>query len=370
MFKKYKITEYDFSLVAMVIGLTCFGIMAVSSANSDALLKQLGGMIVCIAIMAFVSLLDYTYIVKFYWGFYIANLVLLYLVKTPLGITLNESRRWIRIFGFSFQPSEASKILLILFFSQFIMKYKDKVKKISFILVCLLLLAIPLVFIKKQPDLSTCIVIFIIFACMLVIAGMDWRLIAVSLAVAVPAIWFVVYAISSGHAGFLDEYQQNRILAWLHPEDYSTTTAYQTSNSIIAIGSGMLYGKGYNNDDVGSVLNSGFISEAQSDFIFAVIGEEFGFIGCCAVIIVLLLIAIRCFMISLRARDKAGQIIAAGVGAWVGFQGFLNIAVVTGLFPNTGLPLPFVSAGLTSLMSIYAGIGVVLNVRLQSNKYI
>ena len=129
-----------------------------------------------------------------------------------------------------------------------------------------------------------------------------------------------------------------------------------------------MFGKGYNTNEISSVLNGGFISESQTDFIFTVIGEEFGFVGACLVVGLILLIAIRCFMISRRATTKAGEIIAAGVGAWIGFQGFLNMGVATGVMPNTGIPLPFVSYGLTSLISVYAGIGFVLNVRLQSNK--
>jgi rod shape determining protein RodA len=139
---------------------------------------------------------------------------------------------------------------------------------------------------------------------------------------------------------------------------------------MMAIGSGQLYGKGYNTNEISSVLNGGFISESQTDFIFTVIGEEFGFVGACLVVALILLIAIRCFMISLHAKTKAGEVIAAGVGAWIGFQGFLNMGVATGVMPNTGIPLPFVSYGLTSLISVYAAIGFVLNVRLQGNKYI
>ena len=137
----------------------------------------------------------------------------------------------------------------------------------------------------------------------------------------------------------------------------------------MAIGSGQLYGKGYNTNEISSVLNSGFISESQTDFIYTVIGEEFGFVGACIVVALILLISVRCFMISMRARTVSGQIIAAGVGGWIGFQGFLNMGVATGVMPNTGIPLPFVSYGLTSLWCLYGGIGFVLNVRLQSNKY-
>jgi rod shape determining protein RodA len=139
---------------------------------------------------------------------------------------------------------------------------------------------------------------------------------------------------------------------------------------MMAIGSGQLYGKGYNTNEISSVLNGGFISESPTDFIFTVIGEEFGFVGASIVIFLVLAIAVRCFLISMRAKNKAGEVIAAGVGAWIGFQGFINIGVATGVIPNTGIPLPFVSYGLTSLLSAYMGIGFVLNVRLQSKNTI
>ena len=136
-----------------------------------------------------------------------------------------------------------------------------------------------------------------------------------------------------------------------------------------AIGSGQLWGKGLNNNVIASVKNGNFISEPQTDFIFAVIGEEFGFVGCCIVIGILVLIVLECISIARKAKNLSGTIIAAGVAALVGFQGFMNISVATGLLPNTGIPLPFVSYGLTSLWSAYIGMGFVLNVRLQGRKY-
>ncbi|MBO4912939.1 MAG: FtsW/RodA/SpoVE family cell cycle protein [Butyrivibrio sp.] len=371
--KKYKISEYDFSLVAMIIGTNIFGIMAVTSAFEILRTQMIGGMIIGVVIMIFLSVVDYTFILKFYWCFYIANLVLLTLVSV-MGKTLNGARRWLEISKFTFQPSEGAKILLILFFAQFIMKYKDKVKDIRFVFACLALVGIPILFIFKQPDLSTCIMIFVTFACMLFVAGLDWKLVTIALSVSVPTVIFVLMdALNDWGIIFgkiLEDYQKNRILAWLHPEDFTSDDAYQTLHSLMAIGSGGIGGKGYNTEDLSSVLNAGFISEPQSDFVFAVIGEEFGFIGGCFVIGILLVITIKCFMISLRAKDKAGQLLAVGIGSWIGFQGFVNLAVVTGLFPNTGLPLPFISAGTSSLLSMYTGVGIILNVRLQSNKYI
>jgi rod shape determining protein RodA len=166
----------------------------------------------------------------------------------------------------------------------------------------------------------------------------------------------------------LEGYQRDRIMAWLNPSQYADK-AYQQQNSIMAIGSGQLTGKGLNNDAVASVKNADYIVEPQTDFIFAVAGEELGFIGTAAIILLLLLIVIEIIMIGRNAKDLAGNLICCGVAAWIGFQSFINICVATGLMPNTGVPLPFVSYGLTSLASLYIPIGIVLNVGLQPRKY-
>jgi rod shape determining protein RodA len=370
MIKKYRIIDYDFALVAMVISLTIIGIMAINSAEPNSRNKQIAGLVMGIVLMVFISLLDYVLIIKLYVLFYIVNAILLGLVLSPLGSSTNGAQRWINLMGITFQPSEAAKILLILFYAQFIMKYKDRIKSFGFILICLALLALPLGLIAGQPDLSTCIMLVTIFSCILFVAGISWKIVIAVLAVMVPSVLFVIYNAVQGESSLLHEYQQRRILAWLHPEDYANSEAYQTLNSMMAIGSGQLYGKGYNTNEISSVLNGGFISESPTDFIFTVIGEEFGFVGACVVVVLILAIAVECFMISIKAKNKAGEVIAAGVGAWIGFQGFINIGVATGVIPNTGIPLPFVSYGLTSLLSTYMGIGFVLNVRLQSNKYI
>ncbi len=369
MIKKYRIIDYDFGLVIMVIALTIIGIMAINSADPSSKNKQLAGFAMGIVLMVFISLLDYVFIIKLYILIYLVNAVLLALVLSPLGSSTNGAQRWINLFGITFQPSEAAKILLILFFAQFIMKYKERIKSFGFILICLILLSLPLALIAMQPDLSTCIMVMTIFSVILFVAGISWKIVVAVLSISIPSVLFVIYNAVQGENSLLHDYQQRRILAWLHPEDYANSDAYQTLNSMMAIGSGQLYGKGYNTNEISSVLNGGFISESPTDFIFTVIGEEFGFVGACIVIMLVLFIAIECFMISMKARNKAGEIIAAGVGAWIGFQGFINIGVATGVIPNTGIPLPFVSYGLTSLLSSYMGIGFVLNVRLQSNKY-
>ena len=137
----------------------------------------------------------------------------------------------------------------------------------------------------------------------------------------------------------------------------------------MAIGSGQLSGKGLYNTDVTSIKSGGFIAEAHTDFIFTVVGEELGFIGSAAVVILTLLIALECLWVARRAKDLSGRLICSGMAALIGFQSFVNICVVTGLFPNTGVTLPFVSYGLTSLVTNFAGMGFVLNVGLQPRKY-
>ena len=136
----------------------------------------------------------------------------------------------------------------------------------------------------------------------------------------------------------------------------------------MAIGSGRLTGKGLNNTGVNSVKNGNFISEPQTDFIFTIAGEELGFVGSATIIILLMLITVECFIVAFRSADVQGRIIAGGIGAFIGFQSTVNICVTTGLFPNTGIPLPFVSYGLTSLLVLYAGMGLVMNVRLQKQR--
>jgi rod shape determining protein RodA len=157
-------------------------------------------------------------------------------------------------------------------------------------------------------------------------------------------------------------------MAFINPHEYANEEAYQQLNSVMAIGSGQLDGKGYKNNEITSVKNGNFLSEAQTDFIFAVIGEEFGFKGCLLVIVLIMLVAIECLSIARKSSDLAGTVIGAGLGGMIAVQGFFNMGVATFILPNTGLPLPFVSYGLTSLVSLYIAIGFVLNVRLQAKR--
>lgn len=367
MFRQYRLRNYDFKLIICVLALSIIGILAVGSAEESLRDKQLMGMLAGVILMLALSFVDYSIILHFNWVIYLINLILL-LAVLLVGIEVNGAKRWINIAGIQFQPSEIAKILLILFFAQFIMKYKDKINTIRFISSSIILVLIPIGLIYQEPDLSTSIMISIAFCVMIFIGGLSYRIVIGIFAVIIPSFITFMVLILRPDQNLLQDYQLTRILAWLQPDKYADTAAYQSTYSKIAIGSGMLWGKGLNNDDISSVKNGNFIAEPETDFIYAVIGEEMGFVGACSVIVLLLVIVICCLIIARKSKDLAGRIIATGLAAIIGFQGFINIAVATALFPNTGIPLPFVSSGLTSLISLYIGIGIVLNIGLQPKK--
>ena len=363
-FKKFKIYDYDFKLILLVAALAVIGVFAVGSAQNDLQSKQMYGAIAGFVIMLIVSFIDYHFLLKFYWVMYVINIVLLVLVML-IGESHNNAQRWLVIGGIQFQPSELAKILLILFFAAFIMKQKDNFNSFPMIALCVLLVGIPMVLIIRQPDLSTTIMIAILFAVLMFAGKLKFRIILGILAVAIPLVAIGISFAMREDSGLLEDYQINRILSWQNPDEYADEEAYQQLNSVTAIASGMMDGKGYRNNAITSVKNGNFLSEDQTDFIFAVIGEEFGFKGSVVVIVLVILVSLECIAIGRRAPDLAGQIICAGMGGLIGFQGIINIGVATFLLPNTGLPLPFVSYGLTSLLTLFAGMGIVINVRTQ-----
>lgn len=368
LFIEYNFRKYDIYLVLLTIAVCSIGVIFVGSADSSYMERQRAGVIFGAVLMLIVSFISYSFVLKFYWMIYLFSLASLILVRL-FGDTGGGAARWFEFGGIRFQPSELVKILLILFYAQFIMKHEENLNTLR-ILVISVALCLPIVYlIFEQPDLSTSIMVMIVFCCIMFIGGLSFKIVIGFLIVAIPSIIFAVSYLIKDTVDILDTYQKNRILAWLYPEQYMDTEAYQTMNAITAIGSGQLTGKGLNNNVIASVKNGNFISEAHTDMIFAVVGEETGFVGGCIVLGLLFLIVIECLRIAFTAKDLAGTVIAGGVGCLIGFQTFINIGVVTGLLPNTGLPLPFISYGLTSLVTLMIGIGFVLNVRLQTPQY-
>lgn len=363
MLKRYRIRDYDFKLILLLVAVTVIGILSIGSAKADVQNRQILGFAMGFFIMIVLSFFDYSFFLRFHWGIYALNIILLLMVVF-FGREVKNAKRWLEIAGIQFQPSELTKILLILFYAQFIMKRREKLNNLKNMAAMIILLLPPLYLVYDQPDMSTSIVIASVFCIIWYVGGLSYKVVLGTLAVAVPAAVMLFIMILQPDQRIINSYQQLRILAWLEPEKYSQTIAYQQTNAMMAIGSGQLWGKGLNNTMI-SVKNGNFVSEPQTDFIFTIIGEELGFVGGCAVVVLLFLIAIECLNVARKAKDLAGTCIAAGMAALVGVQSFVNISVATGLFPNTGVPLPFVSYGMTSLVSLYIGMGIVLNVRLQ-----
>lgn len=374
MLKQYKLKNYHFQLILYICALTIIGIFVIGSARPDLQPKQIIGFVAGICIMLVVSIMDYTFLMKFPWLYYILMMVLLIMVEL-FGKNVNGAQRWLEIgedSGITIQPSEFAKLAIVAFFAYFLAKSQENLNTVRTLAISFLFAGIPLVFILKQPDLSTTIVTAVIFVILLFVAGLSYKIIMTVLAVAVPtvivALTYIIQLAKTTDADY--PYQLDRIMAWLYPTDPRwASKALQQQNSIMAIGSGQLWGKGLNNSEATSMLNTNYILEPQTDFIFAVIGEEMGFVGSAIVVALLFLTVVECIYIGSRAKDLQGRLICCGMATWIGFQSFVNIGVNTGLLPNTGVPLPFVSYGLSSVIAIYIGMGFVLNVGLQPKKY-
>ena len=374
MIFNYNFKNYNFRLLLYVLALNVIGILVINSASGQdegMVMKQMMGIALGLAMALVISLIPYQRLFAYTWGIY-GGCIAILLAVLVFGRNVNGATRWIEIAGIQFQPSEFVKHGLIVFGAWFLNKNVESLNSVKTLALIAAVFAVPVVLILEEPNLSTTLVIMFVLACMIFVAGLSYRWILGALAVVTPVFGLLVYLARFTdvltRVPFLRGYQVTRVLAWLNPDEYAST-GYQQANSIMAIGSGMLHGKGLNNNTLASVKNGNFLAEAQTDFIFAVIGEELGFIGCMVVIGLFAVLVFECLWTGHRAKDLPGKLIGCGVAALLSFQTFTNIAVATGIFPNTGIPLPFISYGVSSLVSMYIGLGVLLNVGLQRNTH-
>ena len=370
MLKQYKLRFYNFRLIIFLLAISLIGVTLVGTAAENLKSKQFAGVILGLIIMVILSLMDYSWIMNFQWLMYGFNIIMLIVVRI-VGSSANGAARWIGIGSFRFHPTELSKIILIVFFAKFFMDHEENLNTLKTLAASAGLLAVPLILILEQPDLKNTLTVIVIFCMMIYIAGLSYKVIGGALLISVPLLIIFLSIVVQPDQKLLKDYQRSRIMSFLYPEneEYSDNIEQQ-KNSKTAIASGELVGKRISGDDSTASVNEGnFVSENQTDFIFAVAGEEYGFIGCTTIVLLLLAISFECIRMSLRAKDLSGKILCCGMGGLIALQSFINICVATGMAPNTGTPLPFVSYGLTSLVSLYIGMGLVLNVGLQSSAY-
>ncbi len=369
--KTYQLKHLNFRLMLWIFSLTILGINVIASSRPGEHFenKQIIGFALGLTIMIICALFDYKFVLKFYWLIYLFNFGLLIAVKI-FGSTYLGAQRWLDFGSFlQIQPSELAKVFLALFFAEFLNRHKDKINSVKIILASGILLVIPVFFIYKQPDLSTSVVIIIMFLFIMYIAGISYKIILGFIGIMIPLAVLFVYLLMQPNQSVLEDYQYKRLVGF-YDEDNEEAQAlrYQQTNSEMAIGSGGLWGKGLNNTSEDSVKNGNYIPEPQTDFIFAIVGEELGFVGTTSVIVLLCLVVFECFYTGAHAPDLAGRLLCCGIGSYIAIQSFVNIGVVTNMIPNTGLPLPFVSYGLSSLLSLFIAMGFVLNVSLQHKK--
>ena len=367
-FLNYNLKKYNWRLILLIILSTSFGLIVIESAANGYARKQLLGMIVGFIAMIIVSFIDYQFILKFQWAIYITAVVMLVAVLI-FGVEVNGAKRWFSLGSFgTIQPSEFAKIMMILVLTHLIMEYREQISRLKTLIFIGIVYMIPVYLVFREPNMSTTFVFLFIFVVMIFCGGLSYQFIGRVFMFGVPTLAFLVWYIQQPFQILLRGYQLNRILAFLNPTEYQQTTANQQYNSVMAIGSGMITGKGYNNNTFTSVKGGNFISEQQTDFIFSVIGEELGFIGSCITILLLAAIVFECLKVARNASHFSGRLIATGVAAMIAFHSFVNIGVATNLLPNTGLPLPFISYGLSSLLSNMVGIGLVINIDLQKGR--
>lgn len=361
---------YDYSLLFAVIFLTVFGLVMIYSSSSysaqlrygDAgyFMKRQGYIALAgFLVMLLISKINYHFFAKFALLSYFLSYVLMFMVMfTPLGIEMNGKKRWLKLGPVQFQPTELVKIALILLLAVVITEMGVQVNKIKALGV-IAALTLPIAGLVAKNNLSSGIIILgIAFVMSYVACKLQWPFVACVAAAGSVMAFAGPIATVLERIGLLHSYQLSRIHVWLDPEAYSQDGGYQVLQGLYAIGSGGLVGKGLGE----SIQKLGFVPEAQNDMVFSIICEELGIFGAVSVILIFLFMIYRFMLIASNAPDLFGAMLVIGVMGHIAIQVILNIAVVTNTIPNTGITLPFISYGGTSVMFLMMEMGMVLSV--------
>lgn len=359
----------DFTLVIIVLILLCLGLIMVLSASSPKSLseygtsyqffvKQLIFAILGLIAMAMISKIDYRFYKRFYKLAWIVSILLLALVLV-IGKEVNHAKRWIEVANgsLSVQPSEVVKFLMIVFYAGILTKNRDELGSFwNGLVKHICMLAPIIVLLMLEPHFSASIVIVGICCIMMIMAGCKlWQFLASGLSIGIPLIIVLIKAAP---------YRLQRVVTFMNPWQDPTDTGWQVIQSLYAIGSGGLFGTGLGEGKQKYL----YLPEPQNDFIFSVLAEELGFVGCVVVIVLFILLIWRGILIAMKAPDMFGSLVAIGITALIGIQVIINIAVVTSSMPATGMPLPFFSSGGTALFILLCEMGVLLNISRASLK--
>jgi rod shape determining protein RodA len=360
----------DVTLLLMVLALTVIGFFLLYSATHQTLAqdgldpftrvkKQAITAVMGVVILIVIATFDYRFF-KVYAGFiYGATLLALVLVRIPgIGATdaTGTAQRWFEIAGFQITPSEFSKIAVIVMLGAVLSELRSPIPTIRDLIRLLTIAAVPLVLVFIQPDIGTSIVIVAITVGMLIVAGTRPRhLIALSLT-------GLVLIFAAFQTGVIEAYQRNRITAFLDRAGVPEDARYNLDQSLIAVGSGGLIGRGYLS---GTQTNLDYVPEQHTDFIFTVVGEEFGFVGASFILLLYAILLWRAIRIAYLSKDPFGTYIAAGIASMFAIQIFVNVGMVIGIMPITGIPLPFLSYGGSSMLASFVGVGLLLNIHMR-----
>lgn len=361
--RKYK--DFDAVLLAMTFVIFLIGLLAIHSATQAKNLtlyesyafRQLTWLGIGILFLAITVRISYHKFLDIAYVLYMINISLLVLVLIMGHIRLG-AQRWFSIGGFAFQPSEFMKISFILALSSYVGQKKGAMESLGSLIVPFILLAAPFVLVLLQPDLGTALLLVPVFFAILLVGGAKPK--------------YLVWAILAGFAcmplfwHFLRDYQKQRLLVFINPNIDPLGAGYTIIQSKIAVGSGGLIGKGWLN---GTQNQLNFIPERHTDFIFSVIGEEWGFLGAAALILLYLLIVHRTFNIGSLTSDRYGKCIATGIAVLLSLQVIINIGMTIGLMPVVGIPLPLVSYGGSSLLATLVAVGLLLNVGMRRSTF-
>ena len=360
--------EFDVTILILTVTLTCFGILMVYSSSSLMALRDYGDSLhflkrqsvfalTGIGIMWVAMHINYNVWRKLAIPLLIISTVLLAAVFIPgVGSTAGGAVRWIRLPGFSFQPSEAAKVALIFYLAHSATKKEDRIKDFKYgYIPYMCVLMVWLLLMLAQRDLGGAAIMAIVTALMLLIAGTRWRYLFFSAVAIIPAGIATVMA---------KEYRMKRIMAFIDPWDDPLGAGFQIIQSWMGFGLGGLFGAGLGEGE----QKRFYLPEAHTDFIFSVVGEELGFITVVVLICMYLILVIKGMRVSMQAADGFGRLTAFGISLLLGMQAFANMAVVMGVVPNKGLVLPFLSYGGSSLLCTLFSMGVLLNISSHSER--